>query len=133
MVYSTKQSPSGKKKSDLPKHSPPQHLYIHVPLPRKVLLLYSDCCVGTYFPDNFCSCQPVFNHNTPTSHVILFVCPYEISSVFPLPPRDCACIFTSRPLFESAFFSHTCMSHAPYLLFQPFFIAKILANFVVFT
>jgi hypothetical protein len=100
-----------------------------MPLPRKVMLLYSDCCVGTYFPDNFCSCQPVFNHNTPTSHVIFFVCPYEISSVFSLPQQDCVCIFTSCPLFESAFFSHTCVSHAPYLLFQPFFYCQNFSKF----
>ena len=37
---------------------------IHVPLPRNVLLLYSDCCVYTCYPDNFCSLMPFFNHIT---------------------------------------------------------------------
>ena len=39
--------------SRLPTPPPPQHLYIHVPLPRNILLFYSDCCVDTYYPDHF--------------------------------------------------------------------------------
>ena len=39
--------------NDLAKSAPPRHLNIHVPLPRNELLLYSDCCVDTYYPDNF--------------------------------------------------------------------------------
>jgi hypothetical protein len=40
-------------KNKLAKSAPPRHLNIHVSLPRNVLLLYSDCCVDTYYPDNF--------------------------------------------------------------------------------
>ncbi len=40
----------------------------------------------------------------------------------------------TSPLWICFFSSHACMSHATYLIFQPFsFIAKILANLVVFT
>jgi len=61
-------------------------------LKNSVLLYYSDCCVDTYFPDNFCSCQPVSNHNTHTSYVHcsfahmksvqLFLYPHEVVFVF---------------------------------------------------
>jgi hypothetical protein len=39
-------------------------LIVQMPLPLNWLLLYSDCCVYTYCPDNFSSLLPLFNHIT---------------------------------------------------------------------
>ena len=33
--------------------------------------------------------------------MILFICPYEVSLIVPLPPQGCVSIFQTRPLFES--------------------------------
>ncbi len=57
--------------------------------------------------------------------MVLFICPYEVSLVFPLPP----CILLSRPLFEFVLFLYAWMSHAPYLLFWPFFYRRNFSEF----
>ena len=37
------------------------------------------------------------------SHVILFICPYEVSLIVPLPPRGCVCILQTRPTLQFLF------------------------------
>jgi hypothetical protein len=49
-----------KQKSQLPNHASPPPLYFHMPLPKIVLLLYSDFCLDTYFPDDLASHLPIF-------------------------------------------------------------------------
>jgi hypothetical protein len=45
--------------SRLPNHTSPPPLYFHMPLPKIALLLYSDFCLDTYFPDNLASHLPI--------------------------------------------------------------------------
>jgi hypothetical protein len=49
-----------KSKSRLPNHASPPSLYFHMPLPKTVLLLYSDFFVDTYFPGDLASHLPIF-------------------------------------------------------------------------
>ena len=63
----------------------------------------------------------------------MFIWLYEVSLVVPLPPRGCVCILQTRPLFEFAFFLTSACHSAIFSFSAVFFIAEILANFVVFT
>jgi hypothetical protein len=49
--------------SRLPNHSSPPPLYFHMPLPKIVLLLYSDFCLNTCFTDDLASHLPIFLSN----------------------------------------------------------------------
>ena len=51
-------------KKNLAKSAPPRHVTVHMPLPLNELLLYSDCCIYTFYPDIFSSFVPLFNYIT---------------------------------------------------------------------
>jgi hypothetical protein len=63
----------------------------------------------------------------------MIICLYEGSLVVSLPPRGCVYILQTRPLFELAFFLAPACHSAIFPLSVVFFIAEIVANFVVFT
>ena len=58
--YQTMSSREEFKLNNLAKSDPPRHLNIHWPLQRNVLLSNSNCCIDTYYPDNFGQLVPSF-------------------------------------------------------------------------
>ncbi len=108
----------------LPNHASPPLLYFHMPLPKIVLLLYSNFCVDTYFPDK----SHLFWTVTVYLHALIQLYYYITSSC------GSVSIGILLHLVVSSGFSCTCHSPAKSSVSEPFFVfADILAIRVVFT
>ncbi len=117
----------------LPNHASSPPLYFHMPLPKIVLLLCSDFCLNTYFPDNLASHLPIFIKSRTWWYVTAYLhALIQLYILLHLPVVFCIGILLR--LCVSSGFSCTCLSPAKYLWFEPFVgFTDILAIRVVFT
>jgi len=117
--------------SHLPKHITPRPLYIPA---RPLDFTYCSALTmsWTLIVLTICCSLGLFPVVTPHEWIVLFICPYETSSLFQTRPLT-VFVLLSSSLFLF-FFSDTWGHHRRIPFFSCFFfIAEILANVVIFT
>ncbi len=107
----------------LPNHASPPLLYFHMLLPKIVLLLYSDFCIDTYFPDK--------------SHPFWYVTVYlhALNQLYYSITSSCSVFhwYITAPLCKFRIYLHLLFSCEVFLFWAVFVFADILAIWVVFT
>ena len=104
--------------SRLPKHITPRHLYFHMPLPRNVLLFYSDCCADTYYPGHFGSLSACFFFKSRTWWYVLAYLHAPHQLTIQLHPPGVFYLYITSPDLSNVF------SHLP-------FSCKILCHYPI--